>query len=143
MEKGNKRAREPEDEAGDGPALGLGYSRPEAKRTFSGAETAGPGSSLHFIQFTKAGTNLDGSTSAKTSVDEKYEKDNKTTKLADISKLEVRGEIDSATLREAAQYLEIFHINLKKTMNSFSAQSLTVQQSFCQCAQVKVTQLLF
>ena len=136
MDKGNKRSREPEDEADEGPALGLGYSKPEAKRSFSGAESSGPGSSLHFISFTKAGTNLDGSTSAKTSVDEKYEKDNKTPKLADISKLEVKGEIDSATVREAAQYLERFHINLKKTMNSFSAQSSTVQQSFCHCAQV-------
>ena len=136
MYQGIKRSRDPEDEADNDPALGLGYSKPEAKRSFSGAETSGPGSSLNFIKFTKAETNLDGSTSAKTSVDEKYENDNKTTKLADISKLEVRGEIDGATLREAAQYLERFHINLKKTMNSFSAQNLTVQQSFCQCAQV-------
>ena len=131
--------RDPEGDADDeGPALGLGYSRPEFKKTFSGGETSG--SSLNFIKFTKAETNLDGSTSAKTSVDQKYEKDNTATNNpTDISKLEMRGEIDNATLREAAHYLERFHINLKKTMNSFSGQRLTVQQNFCNCAQVRAS----
>ena len=84
MDKGNKRLRE--DDGDEGASLGLGYSKPEAKRSFSGGEASGSGSSLNFIKFTKANTNLDGSTSAKTSVDEKYEKDSKTSTLADISK---------------------------------------------------------
>ena len=141
MDKGNKRLRE--DDGDEGASLGLGYSQPEAKRSFSGGEASGSGSSLNFIKFTKANTNLDGSTSAKTSVDEKYEKDSKTSTLADISKLEVRGEIDSATLGDAAQYLERFHINLKKTMNSFKGQTLTVQQNFCNCAQVNSSNVIF
>ena len=110
---GRKRPHGPE-ENDDGASLGLGYSKPEFKKSFSAGEqgSSGSGSSLNFIKFTKANTNLDGSTSAKTSVDEKYEKDSKTSTLADISKLEVRGEIDSGTLGDAAQYLERFHINL-------------------------------
>ena len=143
---GRKRPHEPEDED-EAASLGLGYSKPEAKKSFSGSDqvSSGSGSSLNFIKFTKAETNLDGSTAAKTSVDKKYESDNKTTvKPTDISKLEVRGEIDSGTLGEAAQYLERFHLNLKKTMNSLAGQRQTVQQNFCNCAQVIYkTQLRF
>ena len=140
---GRKRPHGPE-ENDDGASLGLGYSKPEFKKSFSAGEqgSSGSSSSLNFIKFTKADTNLDGSTAAKTSVDKKYESD--TLKPTDISKLEVRGEIDSDTLGEAAQYLERFHINLKKTMNTLAGQRQTVQQNFCNCAQVSfTTQLRF
>ena len=133
MDKGRKRLRAPDDEDEEGPSLGLGYSKPEAKKSFSGGE--GSGSSLNFINFTKAGTNLDGSRSSKTSVDKKYEQSKTASKPTDISNLEMKGEIDNKTLKEAAQYLERFHINLKKTMNSFLGQKLTVQQNFCNAAQ--------
>ena len=135
---GRKRPHGPE-ESDDEASLGLGYSKPEFKKSFSAGEqgSSGSSSSLNFIKFTKADTNLDGSTAAKTSVDKKYESDTQTTvKPTDISKLEVRGEIDSDTLGEAAQYLERFHINLKKTMNTLAGQRQTVQQNFCNCAQV-------
>ena len=140
---GRKRPHGPE-ENDDGASLGLGYSKPEFKKSFSAGEqgSSGSSSSLNFIKFTKADTNLDGSTAAKTRVDKKYESD--TLQPTDISKLEVRGEIDSDTLGEAAQYLERFHINLKKTMNTLAGQRQTVQQNFCNCAQVSYkTQLRF
>ena len=71
--------------------IGLGYSKPSEKKSFSGTETSGS-SSLNFISFTKAKTNLDGTASKHSQVDDKYKPAEKP-KLADVSTLELVGEI--------------------------------------------------
>ena len=117
----------------DGPqGLGFGYQRPAEKKMFSGGDTAG--SSLNFISFTKAGTNLDGSCS---SSDNKYKPSDKAA-LMDLTGLEVVGNIDNNTLEQAAIFLEKFHFNLKRNMQNFNRDKNSLTGIFNNVAQVYV-----
>ena len=119
----------------EGPSLGFGYSKPAEKKVFSGGESSG--SSLNFIQFTKAGTNHDGSKNEDTT--NKYGSEKASgSKLTDISKLEVVGDIHPAIVEDAAVFLERFHCNLKRAMNDPKNGNNSMTTNFNNCSQVKV-----
>ena len=102
-----------DDEAGSetaGAGVGFGYSLPVWKKNFQGAETCS--SSMNFISFTKAGTNLDGSQSSDRN---DYEAKNA---CIDVSKLELVGHISPKEIMEAKTLIERIHINLKRIINS-------------------------
>ena len=121
-----------EDEA---PSLGFGYSKPAEKKVFSGGESSSSGSSLNFIQFTKAGTNHDGSKNEDNT--NKYGSDKSSgLKPTDISKLEVVGDIHPAVVEDAAVFLERFHCNLKRAMNDPKNAMHSMTTKFNNCVQV-------
>ena len=114
-------------ESADG-AVGLGYSLPVWKKNFQGAEASS--SSMNFISFTKAGTNLDGSQS---SARNDYEAKNV---CIDVSKLKLVGHIPPAEILEAKTLVEKIHINLKRIINSPINQNNSLTTNFSNSIQV-------
>ena len=126
----SKRRYDDNEEEDGSQGLGFGYQKPAEKKMFSGGDSAG--SSLNFISFTKAGTNLDGSSS---SVDNKYKPSDRAA-LMDLTGLEVVGNIDNNTLEQAAIFLEKFHFNLKRNMQNFNPEKNSLTGIFNNVTQV-------
>ena len=109
--------------------VGLGYSLPVWKKNFQGAETSS--SSMNFISFTKAGTNLDGSRS---SARNDYEAKNV---CIDVSKLELVGHISREEIMESKTLIQRIHVNLKRIINNPANSKNSLTTNFSNSIQVR------
>ena len=130
MSSNTERLRAPgvDNDTTDG-AVGLGYRLPVWKKNFQGAETSS--SSMNFISFTKAGTNLDGSQSSGRN---DYEAKNV---CIDVSKLELVGHISTEEVLEAKKLVERIHVNLKRIINNPANQNNSLTTNFSNSIQVR------
>ena len=94
-----------------------------------GAETSS--SSMNFISFTQAGTNLDGSQSSGRN---DYEAKNV---CIDVSKLELVGHISPEEVLEAKKVVERIHVNLKRIINNPANQNNSLTTNFSNSIQVR------
>ena len=125
------------DEEDRKPSMGLGFSQPKDKKPRLGGETSGAGAaSMNFINFTKAGTNLDGSKSNGERTYIKEEEDPRKRAAKDASELELVGDISRREQAEAARWIQRFHDSLKKAMNSSTAEKNSVTTNFNNTVQV-------
>ena len=125
------------DEEDRKPSMGLGFSQPKDKKPRLGGGTLGAGAaSMNFINFTKAGTNLDGSKSRGERTYIKEEEDPRKRAAKDASELELVGDISRREQAEGARWIQRFHDSLKKAMNSSTAEKNSVTTNFNNTVQV-------